>query len=154
MRFLTNRPPNSRRSHLVRVTRDAAIVVSAAAIVLAGAACSGASKQATPTPATAPQTAGAAKQAAEALKTQLTPLNAPVPLPLPKLDGLAVSMTPVLPALKALNVNSAVRDLPIAIGAIAVPPFSVNLSLGAPSLSSLAPGLGVPPMAIPTMPPS
>lgn len=141
--------------------RSALIIAGVAAAVLAGAACGGKPKPAaTPaaTPTAAPQAAGAAKQAAQAMKTDLKPLGVTVPLPLPKLDGLTVSMNPLLPALKEFRVNSDVRDVPIAVGAIAVPPYTVNIVAGPPSIESLMPAFATPsrpatPGTIPTMPP-
>jgi len=147
--------PSSRRPKWASRTVRTSVLFAAAAVVLVGAACSGTPKQTgtsagTSTPA--PQAAGAAKKAADALKTDLKPLNAAVPLPLRKLDGLAVSMSPVQPALKGLTVATDVRDVPITIGAVALPSFGVSMSVGGPSLGSILAGLGAPPVAIPTMP--
>ncbi len=154
MRYLnTSSLPRIRRSRMIRVTRDAAIVVSAAAIVLVGAACSSKSKQATPTPTPAPQAAGAAKKAAEALKSEFKPLNAPVPLPLRKLDGLAISVNPFPTTLKPVKVDSHVGAVTANVGAIALPSFGVNMALGAPNPASILAGFGGgAPAAIPTMP--
>jgi len=158
MRFINSvRGRAARPSHLVRTTRNALIVASAAAVLLVGTACSGSSQPAaTPTRAATqapPQAAAAAKQASQALKTDLAPLTTNVPLPLRKLDGgIAIAMTPFGTELAPVTIDRNAGTVTASIGAIAKPSVGVQMALGAPSIESLMSAFGGASIPIPTMP--